>query len=126
MSADGELYLDEDCRDYFRDELDKAFGKDKWNIDAGDYSDCWDLGNFPKVAEVKIKDDETDKLIGTALITSRFEIEEEAGRYIQPYPDKIEIKKEEVSLVEAMNKDDKKKIKEIVKRAMKGEVVRVM
>ena len=34
--------------------------------------------------------------------------------------------KEEVSLAEAMNNGDKKKIKEIEERAMKGEVVRVM
>ena len=80
-----------------------------------------------KIDKVKIKDDETDELIGTAKITSKFQIKESMeGRYVEPYPHKIEIEKEEVSLAEAMNKGDKKKIKEIEKRAMKGEVVRVM
>ncbi len=96
MTAKGQLYLDEDCRDTFADELDKVFGKDKWRINANDYSDCWDLGNFPKVAEVKIMDDETDELIGTAKITSKFQIEEGMeGRYVEPYPDEIEITKNE-------------------------------
>ena len=36
MTAKGVLYLDEDCRDYFKDDLDKVFGKDKWRIDAED------------------------------------------------------------------------------------------
>ena len=91
MTADGMLYLDEECRDTFEKQLNEKFGKNKWRIDASGYCDFWDLANFPKVAKVDIKSYETDKVIGTAEITSRFEIEEGAGRYVQPYPDKIKI-----------------------------------
>ena len=67
MTADGVLYLDEDCRDAFEDKLDKVFGKGKWVIDASKYSDCWDLANIPEAAEVDIVSSYDNKKLGTAL-----------------------------------------------------------
>jgi len=37
MTAKIQLYLDEECIDEFRAELDNTFGKDKWRIDASAY-----------------------------------------------------------------------------------------
>ncbi len=130
MSADGELYIGDECRGTFSDELDKVFGKDRWRFKVSDYSDCWDMRIFPKVAEVTILDEETNVKIGTAEITSKFEVDgdEMYGRTVMAVPDSIEIKKEkeEVSLNDAIQKGDKEKIKEIEEKAEKGEVVRLV
>ena len=95
MTAKGELYIDEDCRDYFADELDEVFGKGKWHLYGGDFGDFWDMANFPEEVEVSIIDDETwEWELGKAIITSRFYIEDGCGeRYIEIEPDSIVIDK---------------------------------
>jgi hypothetical protein len=94
MTAHGTLYIDENCRDVFKDELDKAFGKDRWTLDGNAY-DIWDMSQFPITAKVPVLDDETGELLGTAIITSRPVIVDEGmGRYIDVEPVKIKIKKE--------------------------------
>ena len=42
MSSRGFLYVTELVRDVFREELDKAFGRHKWELDGYDH-DIWDL-----------------------------------------------------------------------------------
>lgn len=94
MTARGTLYIDETCRDVFQKELDKAFGKDKWRLDGGNFGDLWDMAEFPEVVVVDVIDDETDVKIGEATITSKPYIEDMgAGRYIDVEPVKINIKK---------------------------------
>jgi hypothetical protein len=94
MTAHGTLYIDENCRDVFKDELDKAFGKDRWALDGTGYG-IWDMSQFPITAKVPVLDDETGELLGTAIITSRPIIEEGmSGRYIDVEPVRIKIKKE--------------------------------
>ena len=94
MTAQGITYIDEICRDVFRAELDKAFGKDKWTLDGTAY-DIWDMSQFPITAKVPVLDDETGVLLGTAIITSRpFIADEGLGRYVDVEPVKIKIKKE--------------------------------
>ncbi len=95
MSADGELYIGEECRDTFYDNINKVFGKDNWKFDLSDYSDCWDMRLFPKLAPVDILDKETDVKIGTAVISSKFEVDgDDLGREIKAVPDDIEITEE--------------------------------
>jgi hypothetical protein len=75
MSADGELYVGEDCRDTFAEELDKVFGKEKWNLDVRPFMDIWDMETFPVTAVVDVLEDDSDFRIGQVVITSRPSIE---------------------------------------------------
>lgn len=103
MTADGELFIDEDCRDFFQKELDKAFGKGKWRLDGGKFSDVWDTSELPKVCEVPIVDEDADwdengdwKVIGTAFITLKFGIVGNPNggeKYIEAEPKSIKITK---------------------------------
>ena len=86
MTAEGELYLDEDCRDFFSEELNKIFG-DCWRINANDFCNCWDLSQIPRFCEVKIVNCETNKLLGIIEIENEFDIEDwDYGRFIIPTP----------------------------------------
>ena len=49
MSAEGELYVDEECRDAFKDKLDKWFGKDNWNLVGSDYGGIYSLSEMPGI-----------------------------------------------------------------------------
>lgn len=92
MSADGELYIGEACRDTFEKELDEAFGKGKWSLDAKPFYDCWDMNIFPLRAEVLIEGD--DGIIGKAIILSKpVVVEDIGGRHIELEPEGIEITK---------------------------------
>ena len=93
MSSDGELYINEDCRDAFQKELDKAFGRGKWALDAGQYSNYWDMSKFPEKAKVDVIDAETrEKNIGQVEITSKPYINGTYyGRLIEMEPKKIKI-----------------------------------
>ena len=94
MTSQGITYVDEICRDVFRTELDKAFGKDRWTLGGTAY-DIWGMSQFPITARVPVLDDETGELLGTAIITSRPIIEEGmGGRYLDMEPVKIKIIKE--------------------------------
>lgn len=98
MSARGELYADEVCRDVFQKELNKAFGKHTWRLNGSKFSDLWDEREFPDVMEIDIHDNETDDKIGVLVVKNRFYIEDDGyGKYIQVEPEKIiEIQKADV------------------------------
>jgi len=100
MSADGELYIGETCYDCFYDELTKVFGKNKWRLDQGKFSDAWNMNEFPLKVNVNVLDIETEKLIGVATITSEAVVEDDGySRYIVLHPISIQIvskKKEEI------------------------------
>jgi hypothetical protein len=96
MTADGELYIDETCRDTFEQELDGWFGKDKWRLSGSSFGDCWDMSDFPKFVEADIYDDneneDDDKPIGKVEIESDFYVEEGiGGRYVECEPKSIKL-----------------------------------
>jgi hypothetical protein len=93
MSADGELYVNERCRDTFATELDEWFGKDNWMLDVSNYMDIWDLRTLGDTMRVIVKDDETgDKILGEVEITNRFFIEDGMeGKYIEVEPESIKL-----------------------------------
>jgi len=93
MSADGELYISEVCRDVFEEELSEVFGKGKWRFEVSGFSDFWNMSDFPSMVEVNVLDTETDEHIGIAKIHSKPYIREDnfGGRYIEVEPEKIEI-----------------------------------
>jgi len=78
MTADGELYIDEECRDVFEKELDEWYGKDNWRLNGNNFSDCWDMRLFPEKVEVEVlSETEEDKngerkIIGKVEITNEF------------------------------------------------------
>lgn len=94
MSADGELYIGETCKEMFRDELDKVFGKDKWNFDRGPFTNACNMAEFPLKVEVDITEKEDDFRIGQVVIISRATIEEGMeSRYTELEPVGIAIYK---------------------------------
>lgn len=94
MSADGELYVGESCRDAFADELDKVFGKGKWSFDVAPFTFMWNMAEFPTTIEVNIVEDDSDFVIGQAVITSIPTIEESMeSRYTELTPEGIVIYK---------------------------------
>lgn len=115
MTAKGTLYIDEECRDCFEKELNEWFGKDMWQLNGNDFGGCWDMANFPEVVEVKVKDNETDELIGKVEIISEFKIEGDIERYIETYPKSIklleidelkQIVKEKINQIEVENETE--------------------
>jgi len=93
MSADGELYIGEACRDTFAPELDEVFGKDQWHLCVGPFCDCWDMNIFPLKVEVLIEGDDGG-IIGKAIITSKpIVVEDMGGRHIELEPETILITK---------------------------------
>jgi hypothetical protein len=98
MTAHGELYINETCRDKFEKQLNKVFGKDKWRLDGSEGSDIWNMTQFPNSIDVNVVDDnDSDKIIGTATIISKSIIEDDGtGEYIDKKPIKIIIRKGEV------------------------------
>lgn len=95
MSADGELYISEDCADYFEKDLDCWFGKGEWRLDASEFSDYWNMAEFPKMVFVKVIDNK-HKQIGEVVIYNKFEIQEDGfeHRSIFCEPDRIMTKEE--------------------------------
>ena len=92
MSADGELYVNETCRDTFTSELDEWFGTDKWVLDVHQYYDIWDLRTLPDKMTINVRDEETDKVLGKVEITNHFFIEEGCdGKYIEVEPESIRL-----------------------------------
>jgi len=93
MSADGELYISESCRDTFERELNEAFGEGKWELDHTPYCDLWDMNIFPLKTDVLVLDNERG-VIGTAIIISKtIVVEDIGGRHIELEPDSIHIRK---------------------------------
>jgi len=92
MTAEGILYVDETCRDKFKKQLDKEFGKDKWKLDGSPYGYIWNTAQMPPELAVDVLDDETDKVIGHIIIENKYEKEYDGMQdcmYLQPYPYKI-------------------------------------
>lgn len=95
MSSDGELYMQE-CEDFFRDELDKTFGKDAWRMETASYWNFWDMRQWPDRAEVNILDSKTDEVIGKATIVSKWKVVDYGfSKGVEPEPHRIEIVKKE-------------------------------
>ena len=95
MSADGELYM-QGCEDFFRDELNKAFGKDAWRMETEVYWDFWDMREWRDRAEVNILDLETSEVIGKATIVSKWKVVDYGfSKGVEPEPHRIEIVKKE-------------------------------
>lgn len=91
MTAEGELYINETCRDTFIVELNDMFGVDKWKLDGSPFSECYDIRNFPDKVEVDVLN-EKDEIIGRVEIINNFLVEgDDFGRYIEIVP--LEIKK---------------------------------
>lgn len=89
MSSRGELFVQEDIREKFGNKLDKVFGKNNWELDAGDYYNLWDERQFPDIVEINVVnyDEELDEeiVIGKLKIVVKFSIEgdEFYGRSIE-------------------------------------------
>lgn len=91
MTATGYLYITEDCKDTFEEEMDIWFGKDNWSFDASDYNDCWNMDTFPNkiIINVLNKDDE---VIGKVEITTEFYVDDDGYEKSIGYrPKKIKI-----------------------------------
>ena len=92
MTAEGELYVDEECRDAFKDKLDKWFGKDNWNLVGSEYSGYGSLSEMPDKMIVDVEDVDEGKPLGKVEIKNKFEIEEDmGGRYITCVPKSIKL-----------------------------------
>jgi hypothetical protein len=92
MTARGTLYIDENCRDVFKQELDKVFGEDNWNLDGSDYG-IWDMADFPIEAKVAVLDDDRKKIGEAVIISKPIIVDEGMGRYIDVEPIEIKITK---------------------------------
>ena len=92
MTATGTLYIDENCRDVFKQELDKVFG-DNWNLDGSNYGDIWDMANFPTEVKVAILDDYGKKIGKAVIISKPIIVDEGMGRYVDVEPVEIKITK---------------------------------
>ncbi len=94
MSADGELYVSEECRDMFADILNKTFGEGKWSFNLSPFVNMWNMDTFPIIVEIDILEKESDFRIGQAVITSRATIEQGMeSRYTELVPIGIAIYK---------------------------------
>jgi len=95
MTARGELFVNEEIRDFARDEINKKLRrKDDWYIDASKFSDVWDESELPSRDTVPIRCDDTDEIIGELTFNLDFVVEEDmCGRYIEPVIKSIEVKK---------------------------------
>lgn len=92
MTADGELYCNEVCRDEFGDEITKALGHDEWRIDSSMYSDCWDTSTLPDIMQLPIKHEDTDEVLGDVIITNEFVIEDDGHcRWVEARPKSCEV-----------------------------------
>lgn len=93
MTATGELYASEDCRDFAEKELDKLFGKGKWALDGSDWSDVWNTSQLPKTMEIPIVDDEThEEVLATLIVQNKFKIREDWGdRWVDTEPDTFKV-----------------------------------
>lgn len=90
MSSFGELFVDEDCRDEFSEEIDTIFPDIDWRLDGSNYIDCWSVEDLLNILEVDILDNDTDDIIGSAVIRVKFKL---VNRKIHAVPYKISIKK---------------------------------
>jgi len=90
ISSRGELYIDEECRDYFEVDLNDYYGMGNWKLDGSPFCNDYDISNFPDVVEVDVLDSETNELIGKVKIRSEFYVEGDIEKYIEIRPLAIE------------------------------------
>ncbi len=93
MTARGELFVDEDIRDFIgMDKFDKMFGED-WTIDAGKFSDCQNEAELPERDDVPIRDSK-DNIIGYINFELKFVVEGTGkDKYIESEIIKADIRK---------------------------------
>lgn len=93
MTARGELFVDEDIRDFVGiKEFDKKFGED-WTIDASEFSGTWDEANLPSNIKAPIKDSH-HKVVGYLEAKLKFNVEGyDFDKYIEPEIVTAKIKK---------------------------------
>lgn len=94
MTARGELFVDEDIRDFIgMKTFNKKFGED-WTIDASRYLDCWNNADLPKKDSVPIRNG-NDKIIGYMDFELDFVVEGDGcDKYIE-----AEIKKAKIRVI---------------------------
>lgn len=88
MSSRGELFVTEDVREKFRNKLNKVFGKEKWELNVGDYYNLWDEREFPSVVKIDVMGgnwESNERKIGEIEVEVKFSIEgdELYGRAIE-------------------------------------------
>lgn len=96
MTATGELYANEDCRDFAEKDIDKLFGEGKWALDGSDWSGVWSTSQLPAVMEIPILDAESqkEKILGILIVQNKFEVREEWGdRWVEAEPDSYKIER---------------------------------
>jgi hypothetical protein len=94
MTADGELYADEDWLDFAKCQLDKIFGEGNWRLDGSKWSDVWDLSQMDDVMEIPILSDSNDERIGSLIAVNKWNIEDEGdGKYVMPEPKSFKVVK---------------------------------
>jgi hypothetical protein len=88
MSAPGFLFATEAVVDAFEAQLDKAYGKGKWQINGDKYTEHW--GTPPKSMKLEVTNRGGDTL-GHIEVTNKYD--EEAGHDDEPFltaiPDKV-------------------------------------
>jgi hypothetical protein len=95
MTARGQLFIDEDCRDHFAEEFGKVFGKDKWQLDASKYGHYYNEVELPGLVVVPIINPDTNEIIGRADIQIQFNIYDDTieGKVIEAEPKSLIITK---------------------------------
>lgn len=86
MTAHGELFVDEEIRDYVctKDEKFRKLINEGGKVDASEFSGVWDTAELPEVGEAPVLNDE-GIIVGDLHFKLRFVVEEGGfGRYIQP------------------------------------------
>jgi len=94
MTAEGELYVDEECRDIFEKQLNKEFGKDKWRLDGTPYGYIWNRTQMPPEIAVDVLDIDTDEILGSVVITNKYSQEYDDMQdcmYLNPTPSKLKV-----------------------------------
>ena len=94
MTAIGELYVDETCRDAFTKELNKEFGEDKWRLDGSNYGYIWSDNEIPPEMTVDVLDIITDEILGKVKIINKYAQVYDDMRdcmFLEPKPDKMEV-----------------------------------
>lgn len=93
MTADGELYVDEQCRDAFAQKLDKWFGVNNWDLSGSEFWDLWDMRLMPNSIIVNVLDSRNrENILGKVKITNRFFVDDNGyGKYIECAPENIEL-----------------------------------
>lgn len=100
MTADGELFVDENLRDEVFKEVEEkiynTYGEMEWRLNGNRYSNYWSAGDLPKVIEAEIvmtlRNGE-ERSVGMVTAKLKFVVEgEEQDKWIDAVIDNYEIK----------------------------------